>query len=157
MTNDAEAKFLAACQADYAEVFKQPLPDSPSREFLAAICTTAMIASATFQLMHEREAAETGIKVCRSAAGYYLGRIGPEGPVDRDSEQYWREKDAASAALANGEWTSRSGLGRKLQRLGLASAQANARLAEIVALEGQLPERPKRGRTARPKIFQKWF
>lgn len=149
----AEAKFLAACQADHTQVFRLALPDNPSADFLDAIRTPAMIASATLRASHERAVRETGIKVCKSAAGYYLGRFGPEGPIDRDSEQYWRKETEAAAALATGKWTARSSsMARGLQQLGVSLSAADTRLAEIVALqEPSLPPRPKRGRVARPK------
>ena len=59
--------------------------------------------------------------------------------------------DAASAALRNGEWTPRSSVAQSFQRLGVASAHADARLGEIVALQEPQPPRPKGSRAARVK------
>lgn len=35
----------------------------------------------------------TDLKVCKSAAGYYIGRMCDEGPYSRDSEYYETEKE----------------------------------------------------------------
>jgi hypothetical protein len=38
----------------------------------------------------------TDIKVCKSAAGYYMGRMCDEGPYSRESEYYRTEKECAN-------------------------------------------------------------
>lgn len=50
------------------------------------------------------------LEVCRSAAGYYIGRMDPEDgtPYARDSEEYFRTREAADAALAEGLFTLRT-------------------------------------------------
>lgn len=50
------------------------------------------------------------LKVQRSAAGFYLGTSDHEGPVTRESQEYWPTREEASAALAGVEgidWTQR--------------------------------------------------
>lgn len=50
------------------------------------------------------------LKVLRSAAGYYLGTFDDEeGPISRESAEYWATEAEAEAALAsNGTgWTQR--------------------------------------------------
>ena len=48
-------------------------------------------------------------RVLRSAAGYYIGTFDPEdGPISRESAEYWPTKQAAEAALASGNWTQRA-------------------------------------------------
>lgn len=136
-----EAKFLAACKADNNQVYRQPLPEHASEEFLSSIRTPAMIAAAASRAAHERAVADSEIKVCKSAAGYYLGRFGEDGPIDRDSEEYWRKEEEASAALSNGKWTPRGQMAQGVQRAGVAAASADARLAEIAAR--QEPQQPR--------------
>jgi len=46
------------------------------------------------------------LRVCRSAAGYYLGRLTETGePYDRISVEYWSTNKAAQRALTIGRWT----------------------------------------------------
>lgn len=48
------------------------------------------------------------LQVCRSAAGFYVGTLDPEGlPVSRESVEYWRKPEAAAEALRKGHWTQR--------------------------------------------------
>lgn len=48
------------------------------------------------------------LRVCRSAAGYYLGTLDENGfPVSRESHEYFPDEASASAALASGSWTQR--------------------------------------------------
>jgi hypothetical protein len=48
------------------------------------------------------------VQVCRSAAGYYLGTVDPDGlPFSRESVAYFEEAGQAAAALAAGTWTQR--------------------------------------------------
>ena len=49
------------------------------------------------------------LTVMRSAAGYYLGTGDEEGPVSRESLEYWgTEAEAETALASNGEgWTQR--------------------------------------------------
>jgi hypothetical protein len=47
-------------------------------------------------------------QVLKSAAGYYIGTFHPtEGPVSRDSCEYWPRENEAVAAFRSGNWTSR--------------------------------------------------
>jgi hypothetical protein len=51
---------------------------------------------------------EHALHVCESAAGYYIGVISvTEGPLSRDSVEYFVTYEEADAALASGEWTQR--------------------------------------------------
>lgn len=47
------------------------------------------------------------LQVLKSAAGYYIGTSDEEGPVSRESQEYWRKQEAAEYALANDEWTQK--------------------------------------------------
>jgi hypothetical protein len=47
------------------------------------------------------------LQVCRSAAGYYLGAVDDDGPVSRESAEYFPTHRAASLALASGRWQQR--------------------------------------------------
>lgn len=50
------------------------------------------------------------IQVLKSAAGYYIGTSDMEGPVSRESVQYWPKKEDADKALESGLWTQRTDL-----------------------------------------------
>lgn len=45
--------------------------------------------------------------VLRSGAGYYLDTLNDEGPVSRESEEYFTTHGQALQALASGSWTQR--------------------------------------------------
>ncbi|MGR0116443.1 hypothetical protein [Ralstonia pseudosolanacearum] len=47
------------------------------------------------------------LKVCHSAAGHYIGTTDAEGPVSRESAEYFRSLQAAEHALATGRWQQR--------------------------------------------------
>lgn len=47
------------------------------------------------------------VTVLRSGAGYYLGTLNDEGPVSRESEEYFTTHEQALQALASGSWTQR--------------------------------------------------
>lgn len=47
------------------------------------------------------------LQVLRSTAGYYLGTL-DDGPVSRESVDYFPTHEAASHALKTGAWTQRS-------------------------------------------------
>lgn len=52
---------------------------------------------------------DLGLEICRSAAGYYIGRTAEDGsPMSRDSVEYWPSKCAAIAAVKSGRWTLRT-------------------------------------------------
>lgn len=45
------------------------------------------------------------LKVLRSAAGWYLGTVGPSGePFSRESEGYYVTANEAQSALVRGNW-----------------------------------------------------
>lgn len=48
------------------------------------------------------------LRVCQSAAGFYIGTWDEDGPASRESEEYFEERGKAEAALATGNWTQRS-------------------------------------------------
>ena len=45
------------------------------------------------------------VQVLQSNAGYYLGTANEEGPVSRESLEYWPGKELAQTALNEGLWT----------------------------------------------------
>ena len=47
------------------------------------------------------------LKVQRSAAGYYIGTADEDGPVSRESFEYFLSHEAASHALTTGRWHQR--------------------------------------------------
>lgn len=48
------------------------------------------------------------LEVLESAAGFYLGTFDPmEGPVSRDSEEYWATREKAETALTTNLWKRR--------------------------------------------------
>ena len=48
------------------------------------------------------------LQILQSAAGYYLGTADEEGPVSRESLEYWPRKELAQTALTAVLWTSRN-------------------------------------------------
>jgi hypothetical protein len=55
------------------------------------------------------EAGYTGlpIVVCRSQRGFYLGTVSDQGPVSRESKEYFDDESSAREALEQGTWTQR--------------------------------------------------
>ncbi len=50
----------------------------------------------------------TVFSVLKSAAGFYIGTFCPvEGPISRESQEYWRTEAQAEKALQTGRWTQR--------------------------------------------------
>lgn len=47
------------------------------------------------------------LQVLSSGAGFYIGTLDDEGPVSRESLEYWATREAAQASLASGEWNQR--------------------------------------------------
>lgn len=47
------------------------------------------------------------LQVCHSAAGHYIGTADAEGPVSRESVQYFRSYQIARHALETGYWQQR--------------------------------------------------
>ena len=47
------------------------------------------------------------LDVLKSAAGHYIGTADLDGPVSRESAQYFRSYQAARQALATGHWQQR--------------------------------------------------
>jgi hypothetical protein len=48
------------------------------------------------------------LTVCQSAAGWYIGTFDPQqGPVSRESVEYWPTEAAARYAMQNDLWTQR--------------------------------------------------
>lgn len=51
---------------------------------------------------------ERPLRVCRSAARYYLGTLNWDGsPCSRESKESWATKKEADEALEHGGWTQR--------------------------------------------------
>lgn len=50
---------------------------------------------------------ELPLQVLKSAAGFYIGTINDDGPVSRESVQYWNRKESAELALRHDLWTQR--------------------------------------------------
>jgi len=48
------------------------------------------------------------LEVQKSARGFYIGTANDEGPVSRESVEYWRTLQDAESALANGSWTQKT-------------------------------------------------
>ncbi|CAJ2794328.1 Uncharacterised protein [Burkholderia pseudomallei] len=47
------------------------------------------------------------LQVLRSVAGYYIGTADDEGPISRESVEYFPTRDLAERALVAGCWTQR--------------------------------------------------
>ena len=47
------------------------------------------------------------LHVLRSVAGYYIGTVDDEGPISRESVEYFPTRDLAERALVTGGWTQR--------------------------------------------------
>lgn len=47
------------------------------------------------------------LQVLQSAAGFYLGTCDQEGPVSRESAEYFASERQAVQAMASGHWTQR--------------------------------------------------
>ncbi|ELM4675218.1 hypothetical protein Q3Q70_003723 [Salmonella enterica] len=47
------------------------------------------------------------LKVLRSGAGYYIGTQNEEGPVSRESVEYFATRSQAERALKQGTWSQR--------------------------------------------------
>ncbi|MFT0140857.1 hypothetical protein ACEK07_46970 [Alcanivoracaceae bacterium MT1] len=48
------------------------------------------------------------LRVLRSGAGYYIGTGSDDlGPVSRESEEYFSNRNTAEAALKTGSWTQK--------------------------------------------------
>lgn len=64
-------------------------------------------------MIHGKLAAASGfpalpVVVCQSARGFYLGTQTDDGPVSRESEEYFGSESYAETALETGSWTQRS-------------------------------------------------
>lgn len=62
-------------------------------------------------MTYGRLAGEAGYKlelsVLQSKQGFYIGTADEEGPVSRESLEYWRSAQEATQALETGAWTQR--------------------------------------------------
>ena len=47
------------------------------------------------------------LQILRSNAGFYIGTADDDGPVSRESAEYYVTRDAAQRAHALGDWTQR--------------------------------------------------
>lgn len=57
------------------------------------------------KLAKEYAGIEQEVQVLRSAAGYYIGTEDDEGPISRESEEYWPSSAEAEQALSANTWT----------------------------------------------------
>lgn len=48
------------------------------------------------------------LKVLQSQVGSYIGTGDDEGPISRESEEYWFDPQHAQHALENDDWTQRA-------------------------------------------------
>ena len=48
------------------------------------------------------------LQVLQSAAGYYIGTADEDGPVSRESTQYFRKREQAQSALDSGDWLQKT-------------------------------------------------
>jgi hypothetical protein len=55
----------------------------------------------------QRIKARRPLEVLLSAAGFYIGTADAEGPISRESLEYWKSQDEALTALKTGGWTQR--------------------------------------------------
>ena len=79
--------------------------------FLAFASTLPSAALARAEAIGYLALAYTGkrlpLQVRHSAAGHYIGTTDAEGPVSRESVQYFRSYQAARHALETGHWQQR--------------------------------------------------
>jgi hypothetical protein len=47
------------------------------------------------------------LQVIGSRAGFYIGTLDEDGPISRESVEYWACRNMAEAALADRRWTQR--------------------------------------------------
>lgn len=47
------------------------------------------------------------LEILKSGRGYYIGTQCSEGPVSRESEEYFKKYEQAERVLKNGTWTQR--------------------------------------------------
>ncbi|EPB9494589.1 TPA: hypothetical protein L4Q76_001691 [Pseudomonas aeruginosa] len=47
------------------------------------------------------------LQILRSAAGYYIGTADADGPVSRESAEYFPRQELAAEALKTGNWQQR--------------------------------------------------
>lgn len=48
------------------------------------------------------------LQILRTQAGYYIGTADEDGPVSRESAEYFSTEEQASDALSKGKWTQRN-------------------------------------------------
>jgi hypothetical protein len=48
------------------------------------------------------------LEICQSCAGFYIGTCDEDGPVSRESAEYFPSREAAAAAFDAGDWTPRA-------------------------------------------------
>ncbi|OGR97776.1 MAG: hypothetical protein A2V88_09195 [Elusimicrobia bacterium RBG_16_66_12] len=74
-----------------------------------------------------------GLRVCKSAAGYYIGQLSEDGgPLARFSVEYWGSQEQAEDALACGRWKFRDELDRTPT---MRAAQEREKLAGLTPIE----------------------
>ena len=78
---------------------------------LASASTSLSTAQARAEAVGYLALAFTGkrlpLQVRHSAAGHYIGTADEDGPVSRESVEYFRSQHAADLALATGHWQQR--------------------------------------------------
>ena len=48
------------------------------------------------------------LQVLQSAADYYVGTCDEDGPVSRESNEYFKNRETAEQALADGNWSQKA-------------------------------------------------
>ena len=59
------------------------------------------------ELAREYTGKRLEVEVLQSQRGFYIGTMDHDGPVSRESLEYWRTREAANQALSSGAWTQK--------------------------------------------------
>lgn len=59
------------------------------------------------RLSFEMDGIRRPLQILKSEKGYYLGTFDDEGPVSRESNEYWLTQEIAADAFKSGNWTQK--------------------------------------------------
>ena len=59
-------------------------------------------------LAHQYCGKSLPLEVLQSGAGFYIGTADDDGPVSRESNEYFRTRPKADAALRTGSWSQKT-------------------------------------------------